>query len=221
VGWADTSAEDDVQTGVAIDPLGCYYEFGRLKLNNNNNTGYCHSNTRCVCSSSCLTGGDKCTSDNSGYCTASSDSCTTVPTCNGIVNTCNCGTNECTAVYTDQRSGKCEHPITTLAECEQAAAFLGWTDTSAIDDGQTGKIYDPLGCYYEGYSLKLNVNRNTGFCSNRRRCACKSTGMFCVDGTCSQYKDNTAYHHGGAGLAGLVPMGAADLKKVYNNLETC
>ena len=38
--------------------------------------------------------------------------------------------------------------------------------------------------------------------------------MFCVDGTCSQYKDNTAYHHGGAGL---VQMGAGPQKSVQQS----
>jgi len=219
VGWADTSAVVQGQTGFEGNyPSGCFFYNGHLKFNNGGNTGSCSWLSRCACSS----GG----TDGSGYCTASSDRCATVPSCDGTDQAgCACGTRQCTK-YTLRKDGyKCEHPITTLTECEQAAEFLGWADTSAIDDGQNGVANDPLGCYYKVVSpgvksLKLNVNGNTGYCNPGGLCACKSTGMFCVDGTCSQYKDNTAYHHG-AGLAGLVQMGAADLKKVYNNLETC
>ena len=73
-----------------------------------------------------------------------------------------------------KKSGRCNLYITSMAECSQAAKALGFSDTSASDDGQNNVSYDPKGCYYEGSSLKLNSRgTNTGSCTSSDQCLCK------------------------------------------------
>ena len=64
--------------------------------------------------------------------------------------------------------------ITTLADCSAAAAALGLSDTTAVDDGQDGVSWNPPYCYFElvyagggSYSLKFNsAGTNTGSCTS-------------------------------------------------------
>ena len=47
---ADTTAQDDNQSGSTLDPPYCYYEGGVLKYNSKgNNTGPCTTGDKCVC----------------------------------------------------------------------------------------------------------------------------------------------------------------------------
>ena len=48
-GLSDTTAEDDGQSGVDLDPFGCYFEGNSLKYNNNGNTGTCSVYDTCLC----------------------------------------------------------------------------------------------------------------------------------------------------------------------------
>ena len=45
----DTRASSDRQSRVNYDPIGCYYESGMLKFNNNGNTGVCSRSDACLC----------------------------------------------------------------------------------------------------------------------------------------------------------------------------
>ena len=45
----DTSAQSDRQHRKSYDPIGCYYESGALKFNNNGNTGQCSRSDACLC----------------------------------------------------------------------------------------------------------------------------------------------------------------------------
>ena len=50
VGVADTTAEDDNQSGAPLDPAGCYFEGGKLKMNvKGGNRGRCSSRDQCLC----------------------------------------------------------------------------------------------------------------------------------------------------------------------------
>ena len=54
IGWTMRSggqytAQDDGQSSVPYDPLGCYFESGSLKFNNNGNSGQCTSRDKCIC----------------------------------------------------------------------------------------------------------------------------------------------------------------------------
>ena len=61
---------------------------------------------------------------------------------------------------------KCAQYITSIDECNEAAKQLGLADTTAEDDEQSKKLWDPPGCYLEGGDLKMNLDgSNTGTCS--------------------------------------------------------
>lgn len=71
--------------------------------------------------------------------------------------------------------GQCDYPITTLEECSSAAASLGLSDTTAVDDGQSGVAFDPPYCYIEAGVLKVNLDgSNTGDCNGGDQCLCAS-----------------------------------------------
>ena len=74
--------------------------------------------------------------------------------------------------YERKTYGKCSSYITSLATCSAAATSLGFSDKTAISDGQSVISYDPLGCYYEWYQLKFNNNGNYGSCSSTDICLC-------------------------------------------------
>jgi len=80
------------------------------------------------------------------------------------------------------KSGTLCNPVTTLAECSQAAASLGLSDVTATDDNQrNGVSYDPPYCYLEGNSLKFNtLGKNSGPCSSSDNCVCKIRGSTTV-----------------------------------------
>ena len=73
--------------------------------------------------------------------------------------------------------------ITTYAECEAAAQYLGLPDTSASSSFNNGGN-DPPYCYFEGGELKFNSGgKNTGDCGSLSmgsgqyydKCLCKTT----------------------------------------------
>ena len=77
-------------------------------------------------------------------------------------------------VFETKTFGYCDVYITSMAECSQAGKALGFSDTSASNDGQSFAPRDPKGCYYEGNSLKLNQRgTNTGLCTSSVQCLCK------------------------------------------------
>jgi len=72
-----------------------------------------------------------------------------------------------------RKSASCGQAVTSMAECGQAAAELGLSDTTPSDDKQRGVSYDPPFCYFEGNSLKFNSNGlNTGRCTTSDNCLC-------------------------------------------------
>eukprot|EP00931_Biecheleriopsis_adriatica_P065562 TRINITY_DN4006_c0_g1_i1.p1 TRINITY_DN4006_c0_g1~~TRINITY_DN4006_c0_g1_i1.p1 ORF type:complete len:433 (-),score=64.76 TRINITY_DN4006_c0_g1_i1:77-1315(-) len=80
---------------------------------------------------------------------------------------------EASKVYELVVSGLCTHYVTSQADCEEAAQQLWFDDTSVSDDGQSGKPWDPPGCYYESSSLKFNSDgSNTGKCHHYDKCLC-------------------------------------------------
>ena len=67
--------------------------------------------------------------------------------------------------------------ITSAAVCEEAATFVGLSDTTVTNDNQFGVQTDPPGCYFEFGSLKFNNGMlygspNRGRCSSFDRCLC-------------------------------------------------
>ena len=76
--------------------------------------------------------------------------------------------------YTTMTSGSTSTclRITSLSECSVAAAAVGLSDTSAVDDDQNAVSYDPPYCYFEGGSLKFNNGTNTGPCKSSDTCVC-------------------------------------------------
>jgi hypothetical protein len=91
------------------------------------------------------------------------------------------GDNTDIAVYERKTSGKCSSYIISLATCSAAATSLGFADKTAYSDGQSGKSYDPLGCYYESSILKFNNNGNYGSCSSKDICLCLAPNK-CMNG---------------------------------------
>jgi hypothetical protein len=84
------------------------------------------------------------------------------------------------ATYHVLTSGSCGAPVTTIEECNQAAAVLGLEDVTASDDGHTDSWFDPPYCYFTGSSsgLKFNVGGgNSGNCADGlfglQQCLCK------------------------------------------------
>ena len=63
--------------------------------------------------------------------------------------------------------------ITTLADCSAAAAALGLSDTTAVDDGLGGFPNPPPGCYLRYGSLNFDsAGTNTGGCDGSDTCIC-------------------------------------------------
>ena len=66
------------------------------------------------------------------------------------------------------------HVIKSLSECSAAAVVLELSDTTAVDDNQSGVTYDPPYCYFENNVLKFNSNGlNTGNCTATDKCVCR------------------------------------------------
>ena len=78
----------------------------------------------------------------------------------------------------------CGTPITTIAECAQAARALGLSDTTPSNDGQGAwdprRGHDPPYCYFErvgaSWLLKFNAGTNTGRCTPTDICVCAGAG---------------------------------------------
>lgn len=76
-------------------------------------------------------------------------------------------------MYELRTEGSCGRGVTSLAECNAAAAALGLGNGPAEDDGQQGVDWDPPYCYSEGGSLKFNSNGlNKGECGFYDVCLC-------------------------------------------------
>ena len=76
--------------------------------------------------------------------------------------------------------------ITSSSECQSAARELGLSDVWAVDDGQTGEMYDPPFCYFEESSLKFNnLGTNTGLCDTYDICLCRQND-FCAITPCGE-----------------------------------
>jgi len=109
-------------------------------------------------------------------------------------------TPSATAPYLLAQSGTCARPgyspITDTSMCASAAQYLGLSDTTVNDDGQSGVTYDPPYCYFEKNSLKFNSNGlNKGSCTSYDKCLCsKACGGItqdyannCADDTCEEH----------------------------------
>ena len=116
-------------------------------------------------------------------------------------------------------SGDCPQHVMSLSDCSEAAAALGLSDTTAINDNQNGASDDPPYCYFEGpasacdTSLWSNVDNdvvcgpcealvklgNYGTCS--AYCSAQQGGLDCVasytdqDDTCHHGSDNNGCDH--------------------------
>ena len=87
--------------------------------------------------------------------------------------------------------------ITSIAECEQVAVRLGWSDVVVGSKdkngwvvGDTGSwLYSPPGCYLKSGSLRYSTRTtSTISCSNTRKCACS---ILCPPGTFQDEDDQT------------------------------
>lgn len=91
--------------------------------------------------------------------------------------------------------------VTSMEQCEAAAAFLGLSDVTAEDDGQNGVSYDPPYCYFEGGRLKYNSNaQNTGICKSSDKCLCQAPPTV--------YIERPLVASEGPGLGGITPFGS-------------
>jgi len=85
------------------------------------------------------------------------------------------------ATYYLAENGACNQWVRSIAQCEEAATFLGLMCfngvCSAMPDNQNGVAFDPPWCYFEGGQLKINDDgSNTGFCSVQDKCLCLGHG---------------------------------------------
>ena len=79
----------------------------------------------------------------------------------------------CAAQFHLRDYGTCATAITTISDCNAAAAAMSMPDTSASDDAQTGVSWDPPYCYFESNELKFNAGgSNTGICTASDQCLC-------------------------------------------------
>ena len=75
--------------------------------------------------------------------------------------------------YKLQSSGRCIAYITSMDECNKAAAALSLKDTTASSVSTETK---PPGCYFFfAYTLKMNAASSTYPCSSNSECLCKLT----------------------------------------------
>ena len=75
--------------------------------------------------------------------------------------------------YKLQSSGRCTAYITSVDECNKAAAALSLKDTTASSQDIS---FEPPGCYYKwSRVLKVNTTRSTASCSSSSECLCKLT----------------------------------------------
>ena len=144
-GAGDTTAEVDGLDGSLSYPSYCYYSWGSLKFNSaGTNTGSC-GNNNCICLDNALPAAPP------------------APPLQPVV-------------FTSFTSGaSCEAngagAITTLADCEAAAAALGLSDTVAVDDDRYDSFSAPPYCFYtyiyQQSSLRFNsAGTHTGSCSS-------------------------------------------------------
>ena len=169
-----TTAEDDNQYGAPLDPAGCYFEGGKLKMNvKGGNTGYCSSRDKCLCQGPTPVRTGHPTFIPTDVTKLNSNTPTVIPTTGFPM------TRAPTPLpYVLVTSGQCAIYINTTLECGLAAVALGQPDTSVLDDGKSRSTSVPPGCYSQSMglfdSLKINVDStNTGTCSRRYKCLCK------------------------------------------------
>ena len=126
-------------------------------------------------------------------------------------------------VYREQTNGQCSNlgdgwdSIMSIAECEQAAVGLGWSD-DVIDKNQflSIKSESPPGCFLDSKSGIMNINlvfntltTSTTSCSSSEKCACS---ILCPPGTYQDEQDQTSccprgmYATGTAGCASITDL---------------
>ena len=172
---ADTTAADDKMSGDEYYPPGCYLEEDWisgddiLMMNvDGTNTATCSSSSKCICKLPSVSP----TRFPTFYPTNVAEFNTSTPT---VLPTLPLPTRSPTLVpsrkvYELRTSGQCAVYITSIIECEQAAAALQLEDTTAIDDQRTSTQL-PQGCYLyhvknRAAILKVNVGgTNTGNCT--------------------------------------------------------
>ena len=81
--------------------------------------------------------------------------------------------------YELRSSGRCAAYITSINECNKAAAALSLKDCTMLCKDPTASSVntetEPPGCYfYFGYALKMNTAGSTASCSGSSECLCKT-----------------------------------------------
>ena len=190
-------------------PYGCFLKvgYGLIYFNRAPSGPTCQTLAKCMCPAAgpvCTnTDGSARNSGNACLCGTVACDATTGLYCDASKNFCNKIAGPYSNAYFIVNSGTCASnayaEITDVAMCEEAAEQLGFSDTSAVDDGQSQASYDPPGCYFESGELKISVDdvntagddRNEGDCNPHDQCLCAITAGVCP-------------HHDGA-TANLVP----------------
>jgi len=110
------------------------------------------------------------------------------------------------AVYAFSPMGGCVgagyKDVDSIAACSAAAKYakttlkMTWiSDLTASNDNQNGVTYDPKGCYYEGGSLKFNLQKsNKGRCTTYDRCLCLTVPVKVKCNHLSSSKVNSTRH---------------------------
>jgi hypothetical protein len=172
-------------------PPGCINGWGDLYLNTESTSIDCSVDQACACKKPGLVGA---VADNSAAITANTAANTANTAKVGISTTeKNAITDNSVAitantvalnggVYEEVTSGTCADAgsgvITSEAECNQAAAALGWGDTTA-DTWPTYGGNVPPGCfYYLGTRLYWGNKKSNVDCSSNNRCACQDWGQY-------------------------------------------
>ena len=188
LGWPFTTAVGVIDNYL---PYGCILHtgYGHLYFNRYTTTKTCQTYAKCMCPVAgpvCTnTDGSARNSGNTCLCGTVACDATTGLYCDASKNHCDKMAGPYSDAYFIVTSGTCAYNgygyIEDAATCEEAAEQLGFSDTSAVDDGQYQKTFDPPGCYFEDGRLKISVDdvntavddRNTGDCSNSDQCLCK------------------------------------------------
>jgi len=100
-------------------------------------------------------------------------SCEATPASSGT-KYCSIGTSSAGGRQTCQDTPGCTHVTASAAECNAAATALGWGDTSASTETDSGR---PHGCWINFNSyLVFNDVATTNGCNDSDECACVCTG---------------------------------------------
>ena len=161
LGWSDVVVDSGDTVSSGGWPPGCsQYSSGTLLYNTlTTSTASCSSTYKCACQTPSLVAA---TADNSAAITANSAALND----GGFV-----------SITTGTCASHGYGVITTAAECNQAAATLGFSDRY-VDSGHTFSYsHAPPGCYlYDGGHLCYNtLTTSTASCSSTYKCACSIT----------------------------------------------